>query len=489
MALTLRIENETSLPDGGPLSTTVTGRRSIDVGRDKHLDWCLPDPTRYISGKHFEIRYREGGYWLHDVSANGTFLNGQDHRMQAPHRLRTGDRFVVGHYIIVATLDGEEAVATDAAQPAPSPAANYHELWSVDAVAAPPIDRALLKPAKERQVHQDFLDWAADVPDPFQARSPQPRPPAAQLPPDPDMGWAAGPASPAPPPPPPPPTLPTPRRPVWDAPTQNAAPPEPVAPSAPAAPASATAAWGISEPAPAPSPPIPPERAMPPERAIPPERPIPAERAIPTDRAIPPERGPSALPADFVRHLARGAGIPESYFAGKTPDELAEILGQVLQLVVRQTMALLSGRSQAKRMARSASHTVIEAIDNNPLKFCPSPEEALRIMFGPRTRSYLDIRQAFAQGFDDLTDHQIRTYSAMQHALNALVAGVDPQTIEREVEGGGIAAIVSSRKARLWDTFVERWRTRICGPTGNPADTFMLRLSEYYDQAGGKNRP
>jgi type VI secretion system protein ImpI len=462
MALILRIENETSLPDGGPLSVTVTGRRSIDVGRDKHLDWCLPDPTRYISGKHFEIRYREGGYWLHDVSANGTFLYGHDHRMQDPHRLRSGDRFVVGHYIIVASLEGEEPFATD--EPAPPPAVNYHELWSVDANVAPPIDRALLKPAKERQVHQDFLDWAADVPDPFQARSRRPQP--AAEPPASDMSWAAGPASPPPPPLPPAPTMPTPRRPVWDDPIQNAPPPEPAAAAArvPSGQASATggpmgAAWGISERAPAPGP------------------------------SIPADRGPSELPADFVRHLARGAGIPESYISGKTPDELAELLGQVLHLVVRQTMALLSGRMQAKRMARSASHTVIEAVDNNPLKFCPTPEEALRIMFGPATRSYLDIRQAFAQGFEDLTDHQIRTYSAMQHALNALMAGIDPQTIERDVEGGGIAAIVGSRKARLWDAFVERWRTTISGATGNPADTFMLRLSEYYDQAAGKKRP
>ena len=90
------------LPDGGPLSITVTGKRNIDIGRDSHLDWTLPDPTRFISSKHCEVRYRDGGYWLHDVSTNGTFLNGGDHRMQAPHRLRTGDRFTIGHYIIAA---------------------------------------------------------------------------------------------------------------------------------------------------------------------------------------------------------------------------------------------------------------------------------------------------------------------------------------------------------------------------------------------------
>src|SRR5215467_11478995 len=140
MALTLRIENETRLPDGGPVSITVSGRRSIDIGRDSHLDWTLPDPMRHISSKHCEVRYREGGYWLHDVSTNGTFLNGSDHRMQQPHRLRSGDRFTVGHYIIGAMVDGEDASlpeAAAAAPPRPAAAPNYQELWSNDGAVAP----------------------------------------------------------------------------------------------------------------------------------------------------------------------------------------------------------------------------------------------------------------------------------------------------------------------------------------------------------------
>src|ERR1700704_5117869 len=93
MSLALQLVNETTLPDGGPVSIRITGKRGIDIGRDAHLDWTLPDPTRYVSSKHCEIRYKDGGYWLHDVSTNGTFLNGGDHRMSAPPRLRNGDPF------------------------------------------------------------------------------------------------------------------------------------------------------------------------------------------------------------------------------------------------------------------------------------------------------------------------------------------------------------------------------------------------------------
>src|SRR6516165_8894685 len=136
-ALILTIENETSLPDGGPLSVSVQGKRGIDIGRDQYLDWTLPDPSRLISGKHCEVRWHDGGYWLHDVSTNGTFLDGADSRLKAPHRLCNGDRFAIGHYIILATLDGETADAKPAAPPAAAP--SYDEIWNPVGEVAPPI--------------------------------------------------------------------------------------------------------------------------------------------------------------------------------------------------------------------------------------------------------------------------------------------------------------------------------------------------------------
>src|SRR4051795_8562187 len=111
MTLTLHIENETSLPDGGPLSVSIKGKRGLDIGRDQYLDWTLPDPSRFISGRHCEIRWHDGAYWLHDVSTNGTFLDGAEGRLKAPHKLADGDRFSIGHYIIVAAVSGDGSSA------------------------------------------------------------------------------------------------------------------------------------------------------------------------------------------------------------------------------------------------------------------------------------------------------------------------------------------------------------------------------------------
>ena len=138
MRLVLKIENETSLPDGGPLSVSIQGMRGIDIGRDRHLDWALPDPSRAISGKHCEIRYQDGGYVLHDVSTNGTFLDGKEGRLKGPHRLRNGDRLIIGHYMVgVTIIDGTPDDNGVSAAREVQPTA-YSDLWNDSGDAAPP---------------------------------------------------------------------------------------------------------------------------------------------------------------------------------------------------------------------------------------------------------------------------------------------------------------------------------------------------------------
>jgi len=482
MALHLRIENVPNLPDGGPIEIAITGKRGIDIGRDSHLDWTLPDPTRYISGKHAEIRYQEGGYWLHDVSTNGTYLNAETHRMQAPRRLRTGDRFTIGHYIIAAVVEGEAELA--AAPPATGQAApppSQEDLWALpgDAPPPPPIDPKHLKAARNSSpVRPDFLDWAADVPDAFGGAA---APSSHGLARTADAhvageDWARGARAPAPEPPPPPP-MPAPRR-----------------PAPPAADAAAAPAW--EQPLPSQSGPVgdvpaEPWRVRP---APPPDQRAAAAGAAGAAVSAPEGRSsappPLASPSiagrevdEFIRALARAAGVSEKVFAEKDAHALAEQLGQVLRIVVDNLSQLLNARGQAKRMIRTSHHTVIQATENNPLKFSPSAEEALRVMFGPPTRSYLDAQQALQRGFEDVKTHQIKTYAAMQHALAALLAELDPQRIDQETEADrGVAAVLTSRKAKLWDAYVARWQAKQGADKGGLLDAFMAVFAQYYDE-------
>jgi type VI secretion system protein ImpI len=457
MGLTLRIENHTSLPDGGPLSVTIKGKRGIDVGRDQYLDWTLPDPSRFISGKHCEVRWHDGGYWLHDISTNGTFLDGSDSRLKGPHRLRSGDRFAIGHYLIVATIDDEgvgSGVEANASHPNAPP--SYEDLWKPVGEVAPFIDPKELKAPRDMQpVHPDFLDWAIDVPDPY-TPSPSQRAdregatweagPAAG-----DMSWAQGPPKP-PPPAPEPVAVPSPRRPVWVSNEPEgpwAAPPVAAAPASPQARASAPA----------------------------------AAQAATSNRTASTSAMDGPAMVDLIGLFARGAGLPQDALAARDPAQLAEQLGQLMRLFADNVRQLLEARQMAKRLSRSSNQTTVQALDNNPLKFAPSAEDALRIMFGPPTRSYLDASHAFAQSFDDLKGHQLRTFSAMQHALRLMLGEFDPDVIENTAGADrGLAGMVGSRKARLWDIYVARWQARTHGRADGMLNAFMDYFADCYDR-------
>jgi type VI secretion system protein ImpI len=148
---------------------------------------------------------------------------------------------------------------------------------------------------------------------------------------------------------------------------------------------------------------------------------------------------------------------------------------------------LLEARQQAKRFARSTNQTTVQALDNNPLKFAPTVEEAMRIMFGARTKSYLGASSAVAQGFDDLKTHQIKTFSAMQHALKRLMEEFDPAAIERASTGDrGLLGALGSSKARSWDTYAARWQARTRSHEDGMLDAFMQYFAEYYDRDGNK---
>ncbi|WP_417709499.1 type VI secretion system-associated FHA domain protein TagH [Roseibium aggregatum] len=121
MRITLQIENVDRLETGGQLSYSCADR-GFDIGRHEHLDWSLPDPQRVISGKHCEVRFEDGQFILYDCSTNGTFLNGSQTRMDKAHVLRSGDRLMIGDYIIAVSLEAGSSYQASSATPAGSAA-------------------------------------------------------------------------------------------------------------------------------------------------------------------------------------------------------------------------------------------------------------------------------------------------------------------------------------------------------------------------------
>lgn len=94
------------------------------IGRSLQNDWILPDPDRYISGRHATIDYKGGMYYLADTSSNGVYMNGEYEPIGKgnPRRLFDGDRMRMGDFEFEISIDkGESLVMPLDAEPSVAP--------------------------------------------------------------------------------------------------------------------------------------------------------------------------------------------------------------------------------------------------------------------------------------------------------------------------------------------------------------------------------
>ncbi len=92
------------------------------IGRSADNDWVLPDARRYVSAHHARISWREGRFYLEDISTNGVYVNDAAEPLgrQGPdgYRLRDGDVLRIGEYQIGVSL--EDSPTSDSAALLPS---------------------------------------------------------------------------------------------------------------------------------------------------------------------------------------------------------------------------------------------------------------------------------------------------------------------------------------------------------------------------------
>jgi type VI secretion system protein len=106
MALRLRVVSEHSTRLGSK-ATKVFGVHGGTIGRASDNEWILPDPERYLSGKHARVDFRAGNYVLVDTSSNGTYVNGAQVPLGKYHdySLRDGDYVRLGEYELLVSID------------------------------------------------------------------------------------------------------------------------------------------------------------------------------------------------------------------------------------------------------------------------------------------------------------------------------------------------------------------------------------------------
>lgn len=442
--LLLRIENHATLPNGGPVSLRLAGT-SAQVGRRAGMDWVLPDASRHISGHHFDITYRDGRYYISDLSANGTFRHGERYRLESQHEIGEGDRYTVGHYILRASF---EADANTPLQPAPPP---------------PP---AMPSPAADD-------DWADFTP------APPRHDPYAEQPAAPNFGPNSGPnpgqdyASQAP---------------LHHIPVPPI--PEPLHPAPPL-----DHGWGMPPQDPH-HPPVHAAIQAPMPSAAPGQMPVqtPPQAYQPAPPMMsPPVAPPPPPPASdaFLAAFLQGAGLPPDTKLAIAPDDLGRMFGQTLRISTEELMKMLQDRAAVKMFFSKEDRTMLSASGNNPMKFLPDSTAAMIAMFCTPRDGYMTGPEGFNDALTDVRLHQAAVVGALQPALAQMMEGLSPEEIEDHDAGGRF----TNKAKKNWDEFVKRWDAKAASGDHGMLDAFISAFARHYSDAktkltsGSRTRP
>lgn len=438
-----------------------TGGRMV-IGRGDDADWVIHDPDMYVSRQHCILTEKDGRIMATDASSSGLFIDnaanpvgaGSSVPVEPGMRLRMGD--------IVLRIEAQTG-----AHPEPAQARKPAGAGMVFDFSRPADEPPAPEPGPR----------PADLPDPFglsgqsrtheRQRSPaQPkpldhedafgldlrrsfdRPAATPVPPSEAAGSGAGgyfgnpdPTGAA-----------TARPPVgpsatgsdlfadWRRPTDETPPDKD---------RSATATDDTARPV------IPPALADTPS-----PEPIRVPAQVVETPSVPPRppATPDSTGRDTFDALLRGMGLEPQQFGGD-PIAQAEQLGRSMRILVEGLMQQLRTRAQAKQKARVAQ-TIIASAGVNPLKFLATADDVLASFVQPRGRGYLGAEDALNEAFRDLTDHQLRMWTALQTALRRMIDRFDPGEIEKAMADVGMleSLIAGGRSAKLWRLYEERYR-------------------------------
>jgi type VI secretion system FHA domain protein len=134
MALQLEIVSEHRDLVGND-AVRVFHNKGGTIGRSLQNDWILPDPDRFISGRHATIDFKGGAYYLADTSSNGVYINGDCEPLGKgnPRRLFNGDVIRLGDFIINVSVDEGESLVIPLHDPASSVTDHGGSLVDLDA--------------------------------------------------------------------------------------------------------------------------------------------------------------------------------------------------------------------------------------------------------------------------------------------------------------------------------------------------------------------
>jgi FHA domain-containing protein len=153
--------------------------------------------------------------------------------------------------------------------------------------------------------------------------------------------------------------------------------------------------------------------------------------------------------------FCEGAGVQVTPPQGVNA-ELLRLCGSLLRASIDGVLQLIAVRA-ATRHELHAQVTVIQARENNPLKFSPDPQSALEQLLQPPMRGFLPGAAAVTEAMDDLVGHAIGTMAGTRSALEGVLGRFSPEALEAKLVGRTVldSLLPMARKARLWELYLQ----------------------------------
>jgi len=418
MALRLRVVSEHSTRLGA-LGTKIFGVHGGTIGRATDNEWILPDPERYLSGKHARVDFRAGAYILVDTSSNGTYVNGAQVPLGKYHdyALKDGDYVRLGEYELLVSIDKsndfppEESAIIAYDGQAPSSAAKKSTANDLGA----DLDLSmLLEPS-----NSDVSTADSGV---------RPRDAYGQ-------------------------SLPPIDRPAGSA--EDAGTP-----------------WHMmTRPLKKDTPQQPPARESAPLAPLPPLAPGPS---LSRSQSV------SLYEGDFDIGLAafcRGAGIDPKSVTPEARGAALQLAGQLLRETVLGLMDLNQSRNEFRNRFRIPAPAA--GASESPLNLSKGVDEALvRLLTTLSTRA--GSVEAIRENFRELKAQNAATVAAMRAAFEEFLNRVDPKELEERFERSGKRGVFGGQsKAKYWDFYAEMF----AGLAQRPADGFPHLFAETFAKA------
>lgn len=423
MPLTLKIVSKQRHILGAD-SLRVFSVHGGSIGRAPDNDWVLPDPDRYISGRHATVDYRDGAYYLRDNSTNGVYVNQSEQPVGrgTPLRLYDGDELRMGDYIFNVSIvnvsrdgaddrgeeaaDGDEPVAAGDA----SSAALSLKLLGDEADQLEDAALALEADPLVAAAHENEYEATVRLADALEKEMAETR---SNI--DTELAKEVS------------------RQRIDDLRLADAVhsrpEPEPETESAPFSPS--------------------------------------GRRDF----------------TEAVRLLMECAGLDSTQLPRDNEEEIIATAGRLIRASAEGLQSVLRSRALIKGQFRLAQ-TTIQSAGNNPLKFMPTTQDALEQLFYEEAGGYLGPVAAVEDAFRDVRAHESAMVKAMQVAFRDLLDRLEPELLEerfkRTAKRGGLLA--PSAKSRYWEMYREAYRGIAGFSDENFASIVGGKFADAYDR-------